>query len=37
MITSSNPTAQSKELTKKFFDNYYNKEISYNANEVPAR
>jgi hypothetical protein len=36
MITSSNPTAQSKELTKKFFDNYYNKEISYNASEVDA-
>lgn len=26
----------SKELTKKFFDNYYNREISYNASEVDA-
>ena len=36
MVTSSNPTTTSTELTKKFFDNYYNKEISYNASEVDA-
>jgi hypothetical protein len=26
----------SKDLTKQFFDNYYNQEISYNASEVDA-
>jgi hypothetical protein len=36
MTTSSNPLANTKELTTKFFDNYYNKEISYNASEVDA-
>ena len=34
--SSDNPKLQSQELTKKFFDNYYNKEISYNASEVDA-
>lgn len=34
--SSDNPKIQSQELTKKFFDNYYNKEISYNASEVDA-
>ena len=36
MTISSNPLANTKELTTKFFDNYYNKEISYNASEVDA-
>jgi|TARA_Y100000389_G_C17434330_1_gene504563 hypothetical protein len=36
MASSDNPKQESKELTKKFFDNYYNREISYNAADVDA-
>ena len=36
MASSDNPKTTTQELTKKFFDNYYNKEISYNATEVDA-
>lgn len=33
---SDNPKKVTQELTKKFFDNYYNREINYNASEVDA-
>src|SRR6056300_846088 len=33
---SDNSNTTSQEATTKFFDNYYNKEISYNASEVDA-
>ena len=33
---SDNPKKVTQELTKKFFDNYYNREITYNASEVDA-
>lgn len=33
---SDSTTKQDSELTKKFFNNYYNTEISYNASEVDA-
>jgi len=33
---SDSTTQQDSELTKKFFNNYYNTEISYSASEVDA-
>jgi succinate dehydrogenase flavin-adding protein (antitoxin of CptAB toxin-antitoxin module) len=33
---SDNSVTTSQEATTKFFDNYYNKQISYNASEVDA-
>jgi len=36
MANSDLRTAESAELTKKFFDNYFQKEISYNPSEVDA-
>jgi hypothetical protein len=35
-MTRSDSVLESKDLTQKFFDNYYNRQISYNANEVDA-
>lgn len=35
-MSRSDSVTDTRELTQKFFDNYYNKEISYNANEVDA-
>jgi hypothetical protein len=34
--TSDISNLTSKEVTAKFFDNFYNREISYNASEVDA-
>lgn len=34
--TSDLSNLTSKELTARFFDNFYNREISYNASEVDA-
>lgn len=36
VASSDNPKQESQELTKKFFNNYYNRQISYNASEVDA-
>jgi hypothetical protein len=35
-LKSDSTTTQDSELTKKFFNNYYNTEISYSASEVDA-
>jgi len=34
--TSDLSNLTTKELTARFFDNFYNREISYNASEVDA-
>lgn len=36
VASSDNPKKESQELTKKFFNNYYNRQINYNAAEVDA-
>jgi hypothetical protein len=36
MARSDSIKQETKDLTTQFFDNYYNKEISYNASEVDA-
>lgn len=35
-MARSDSVTESKDLTQKFFDNYYNRQISYNPNEVDA-